>query len=426
MSILQHTGSYYADSANNKTPYSKLEASIDADVCVIGGGYSGLSSALHLQEQGFKVVLLEAGRIGWGASGRNGGQLINSYSRDIDHIRHRFGDEAGDMLASMAFEGNAIIRQRIKQYNIDCDLKDGSFFAANTVKQLKGFEQTKALWQGIGHQQLSMVDADEVGNIVNTERYCGGLLDMSGGHIHPLNLALGEAEAFVALGGQIFEQSQVIDVVRSPLQIKTAHGEVSSQYAVVAGNAYLGGLIPELASKSMPCGTQIIATEPLTDKQAKALIPNDYCVEDGDYLLDYFRLSADNRLIYGGGVNYGGGDPTDIQRKILPKLQKTFPQLGDIKIDYSWGGDFLLTLSRLPQLGRLNNNIYYCQGYSGHGVTTTHLAGKLIAEALSGDAKRFDAFANLPHYPFPGGRLLRTPLTAAAATYYSLRDRLGI
>ncbi|CAH0992686.1 Gamma-glutamylputrescine oxidoreductase [Sinobacterium norvegicum] len=426
MSTIQHTGSYYADSANNKTPYPQLDGSIDADVCVIGGGYSGLSSALHLQEQGFNVVLLEAGRIGWGASGRNGGQLINSYSRDIDHIRSRFGSEAGDMLGSMAFEGNAIIRQRIKQYTIDCDLKDGSFFAANTTKQLQGFEQTKALWEGIGHQQLSMVSAEEVGNIVNTDRYCGGLLDMSGGHIHPLNLALGEAEAFVALGGQIFEQSEVIDVVRSPLQIKTAHGEVNSKYAVVAGNAYLGGLIPELASKTMPCGTQIVATEPLTDEQAKALIPSDYCVEDGDYLLDYFRLSADNRLIYGGGVNYGGGDPSDIQRKILPKLKKTFPQLGDIKIDYSWGGDFLLTLSRLPQLGRLNNNIYYCQGYSGHGVTTTHLAGKLIAEALSGDAKRFDAFANLPHYPFPGGRLLRTPLTAAAATYYSLRDRLGI
>ena len=205
------------------------------------------------------------------------------------------------------------------------------------------------------------------------------------------------------------------------------NGQVTAKYVIVAGNAYLGDKVePELAKRSMPCGTQVITTERLSEDLARSLIPKNYCVEDCNYLLDYYRLTADNRLLYGGGVVYGARDPDDVERLVVPKLLKTFPQLKGVKIDYRWTGNFLLTLSRMPQFGRLDTNIYYMQGYSGHGVTCTHLAGRLIAELLRGDAERFDAFANLPHYPFPGGRTLRVPFTAMGAAYYSLRDRLGV
>lgn len=208
--------------------------------------------------------------------------------------------------------------------------------------------------------------------------------------------------------------------------MKTAKGAVKARFVVVAGNAYLGNLVPELAGKSMPCGTQVIATEVLGEERARSLLPQNYCLEDCNYLLDYYRTSGDHRLLYGGGVVYGARDPADIERLIIPKMLKTFPQLAGVKVEYAWTGNFLLTLSRLPQFGRIGPNIYYMQGYSGHGVTCTHLAGKLLSEVLSGQAERFDAFAKLPHYPFPGGRLFRIPFTAAGAAWYTLRDRLGV
>ena len=241
--------------------------------------------------------------------------------------------------------------------------------------------------------------------------------------------ACGDVEEIMVIGGgRVYEQSPVTRIQHtSPAVVSTARGQVTARYVIVAGNAYLGDkLEPELAKRSMPCGTQVVTTAPLSEEVARSLIPKNYCVEDCNYLLDYYRLTADNRLLYGGGVVYGARDPDDVERLIMPKLLKTFPQLQGVKIDYRWTGNFLLTLSRMPQFGRLDNNIYYMQGYSGHGVTCTHLAGRLISELLRGDAERFDAFAKLPHYPFPGGRSLRIPFTAMGAAYYSLRDRLGV
>jgi gamma-glutamylputrescine oxidase len=327
----------------------------------------------------------------------------------------------------MAFEGGCIIRERIAQYGIQCDLKDGGVFAANTPKHMKHLESQKKLWERYGHTQLELLDAKRIREVVDTDSYVGGMLDMSGGHIHPLNLALGEAAAVESLGGVIHEQSPAIRIERgaNPV-VHTPGGRVKAKFVVVAGNAYLGNLLPELASKSMPCGTQVITTEPLSDELARSLLPQDYCVEDCNYLLDYYRLSGDKRLIYGGGVIYGARDPADVEAIIRPKMLRTFPQLKDVKIDFAWTGNFLLTLSRLPQVGRIGDNIYYSQGCSGHGVTYTHVAGKALAEALRGQAERFDAFANLPHYPFPGGRLFRVPFTALGAWYYSLRDKLGV
>jgi gamma-glutamylputrescine oxidase len=423
-----HVASYYAASRHSGQDYPTLEEVIDCDVCIIGAGYTGLSSALFLSEAGFNVVVLEAAKVGFGASGRNGGQLVNSYSRDIDVIEKRYGSDTAALLGSMMFEGGDIIRQRISRYDIACDYKPGAIFAALNARQLRGLQEQKRNWERYGHGDLSLLDSTQIAEQIGSQRYAGGLFDARGGHIHPLNFALGEAQAITGLGGRIFERSAAIQLrYGAPHVVDTERGQVRARYLLVAGNAYLDPRFePRVSSKSMPCGTQIVATEPLTEDVARQLIRNDYCVEDCNYLLDYFRLSGDNRLLYGGGVVYGAREPKDIQALILPKILKTFPQLKGVKIDYSWTGNFLLTMSRMPQFGRIERNAYFMQGYSGHGVTCTHLAGKLIAEVLQGDAQRFDAFAHLPHMPMLGGRRFQVPLTALGAGYYALRDRFGI
>ncbi|AEJ05552.1 glycine/D-amino acid oxidase [Stutzerimonas stutzeri] len=418
--------SYYAATANQTVSRPALADHHQVDVCVIGAGYTGLSTALFLLEKGFSVTVLEAVKVGFGASGRNGGQIVNSYSRDLDSIERSVSEPAAKLIGEMAFEGGRIIRDRVARYHIRSDLKDGGVFAAFNKKQMHHLEAQKALWERYGYQHLELLDQHDIQQVVASDRYAGGMLDKQGGHIHPLNLALGEATAIESLGGIIYENSPAIRVERGEQPVvHTPDGSIRARFVVVAGNAYLGGLIPELAAKSMPCGTQVIATEPLDEELARSLLPQDYCVEDCNYLLDYYRLSADKRLIYGGGVVYGARDPADVTSIIRPKMLKTFPQLANVKVDYAWTGNFLLTLSRLPQVGRLGSNIYYSQGCSGHGVTYTHVAGKVIAEALSGQAERFDAFASLPHYPFPGGQRFQAPLSALGAMYYSLRDRIG-
>jgi gamma-glutamylputrescine oxidase len=353
--------------------------------------------------------------------------VVNSYSRDIDVIEASYGQQTAAMLGSMMFEGAEIIRQRIDRYAIACDYRPGAVSAALTTKQFNALTEKMAHWQRYGHQQLELLDGETMRRTVASERYVGGLLDRQGGHLHPLNLALGEAEAVRRHGGRLFEQSAVTHIdYGQPNRLRTAQGSVSASLVILAGNAYLGEkLEPRLSRLSMPCGSQIITTEPLSADMALSLLPDNYCVEDCNYLLDYFRLTADNRLLYGGGVVYGAQDPADIEARIRPLMLKTFPQLKKVRIDYRWTGNFLLTLSRMPQFGRLENNVYYLQGDSGHGVTLTHLAGKLIAEVLRGDAERFDAFAQLPHLPFFGGRHLQVPFTALGAAYYALRDRLG-
>ncbi|MBP7369966.1 MAG: FAD-binding oxidoreductase, partial [Arenimonas sp.] len=398
-----HAPSYYAASANPQPERLALNGQVHADVCIVGAGYTGLSTALHLAEAGFKVVVLEAAKVGWGASGRNGGQIVHSYSRDIDVIESSYGKAVAEAMGKMAFEGARIIRERVAKYNIQCDLKNGGVYAAKTNKKAKGLHEHKELWEKYDGLKMQYLEGSDIQKHVKTDEYKAILIDPTGGHIHPLNLALGEATAFESLGGVIYEQSPVLKIERGdPAVVKTANGEVHAKFVVVACNAYIGELEPKLSAKSMPCGTQVIATAPLANWQE--VLPTDYCVEDTNYLLDYYRLSADKRLIFGGGVVYGAKDPDDITAHIRPNLERTFPQLKGVKIDYAWTGNFLLTLSRLPQVGRLESNIYYAQGCSGHGVTYTHLIGRVLSEAIRGQYERFDVFAKLPHMPFPGGR----------------------
>lgn len=425
---MNHVESYYAASANLHAPWPALHGTVHCDVCIIGGGFTGLSAALFLTEAGYDVVVLEAACVGYGASGRNGGQVVNSYSRDVDVIQQRYGKETALMLGSMMFEGAAIIRDRIDRYAIACDYRPGGIFAALNPRQMNHLRKKKKWWERHGNHELELLDERGIRREIASDRYTGGLLDRRGGHLHPLNLALGEAEAIRRHGGRIFEQSPVVSVhYGEPHRVKTPQGEAVAKYVIFAGNAYLSPeLEPRLSRTSMPCGSQIITTEPLSQDQALSLLPGNHCVEDCNYLLDYFRLTADNRLMYGGGVVYGAREPVDIAALIRPKLFRTFPQLRNVRISHCWSGNFLLTRSRMPQFGQLEKHVWYMQGYSGHGVTCTHLAGKLIAAVLRGEAERFNAFANLPQLAFPGGRRFKVPLTAMGAVWYALRDRLGV
>lgn len=418
--------SYYAASVSPTPERPALVGATRADICIVGGGFTGLSAALELAGRGLSVVLLESERIGWGASGRNGGQLINGYSRSLEVIGKRYGHDAERGLGMMALEGARIIRERVADHAIACDLVDGGLVAAFTRKQLDELRAEKETWDRHGHDAPFIVEGDALHAIVRTDRYAGGLVDPLSGHFHPLKFLLGEAAAFERAGGVIHERSRVTAVVHGARPVvRTTEGEISADIVLLCGNAYLDDAVPALKSRVMPVSSQIIATEPL-GARAAALLPSNFCVEDSNYILDYYRRTADDRLLYGGGVVYGGQDPASIVGKIRPNMLRTFPELSDVRIDYAWSGVFALTLTRVPQIGRLAPNIYFSHGDSGHGVTTTQLLGRLLAEAVRGQVERFDLFATLPYYAFPGGRAFRVPLAVLGSWYYSLRDRLGL
>ena len=418
--------SYYAATAYPAPERPPLVGDASADVCIVGGGFTGLSSALELAARGRSVVLLEDRRIGYGASGRNGGQLIHGYSRSLDVIGKRYGPDAERGLGAMALEGAALIRARVARHAIACDLVDGGFVAAFTRKQLDGLKEEVEVWHRHGHEAPYTVDRAGVPAIVATDRYVGGMVDPSSGHFHPLNFLLGEAAAFEGLGGIIHEGSRVLSVEPGARPVvRTARGSVTADMLLLCGNAYLDATVPALTARIMPVSSQIIVTEPLGDR-VRELLPQNHCVEDANYILDYYRRTADDRLLYGGGVVYGGQDPASIEGKIRPNMLRTFPALKDVAIDFAWSGKFALTLTRVPQVGRLAPNVYFSHGDSGHGVTTTQLLGRLLAEAVAGQTERFDLFARLPFYPFPGGRAFRVPLSVLGSWYYAIRDRLGV
>ncbi|WP_343035143.1 FAD-binding oxidoreductase [Halovulum dunhuangense] len=422
-----YPGSYYAASANPAPERPAVEGAVDADVCIVGAGYTGLSCALELAERGLKVTVVEGARVGWGASGRNGGQLVNGLNASLEKIGRVFGPETQAFVGGLVTEGGQIIRDRVARYGIDCDLKQGNIFAAYTDKQMQELEAKRKLWARFGMNDHEMLDRKAIRTHVGTDAYVGGMIDWSGGHLHPLNLALGEAAAVESLGGTIHEQSLVTgaEVASERPSIRTTNGEVRARVLVLCGNAYLGRTVPQLATRVLAASTQMIATEPL-GKRAEEILPTDLCVEDLRYILDYYRLSADGRLLFGGGTVYGGSTPADIEAKLRPNLEKLFPALEGVRIDHAWSGNFALTFSRVPQLGKLGPNTYFAHGYSGHGVTGSHLFGKILADAITGDLTRFDTFASLPWRPFPGGQTFRVPYSILGSWWYGLRDRLGL
>jgi gamma-glutamylputrescine oxidase len=424
----EHTKSYYAASANTQTLRPALTGDHIFDVCVVGAGYSGLSTALHLAEQGHNVAVVEGARIGWGASGRNGGQVVNGLNASLQTIKRRYGQDIANFVAGLVMEGGEIIRERVKTYDIQCDYKPTNLFTAYTDAHMRELEERLALWQGYGLNTQEMVSKDKIRDYVGSDVYAGGMIDHSGGHMHPLNLALGEADAIEKNGGTIFEMSRVIDVDYAAARpvVKTEIGSITCKTVVLCGNAYLGKVVPKLTSRVMPVSTQVMATEPLSDEMVKRLLPTDTCVEDIRYILDYYRLSADNRMLFGGGTVYGGADPKDIEAKLRKNMNKVFPELANAKIEHAWSGNFALSFSRVPQMGRLNNNTYFAHGYSGHGVTGSHTFGRILAEAINGDASRYDVFEKVPYIPFPGGRMFRVPYAMIGSWYYGFKDKFGV
>ncbi|MCQ4312454.1 FAD-binding oxidoreductase [Pseudomonas stutzeri] len=427
-STQNHAPSYYAASINRTLDYAPLQGEHEADACIVGGGFSGLNTAIELAERGLSVVLLEAQRIGWGASGRNGGQLIRGVGHDVEQFQPVLGDEGVDALKRMGFEAVDIVRQRIERYGIDCDLTWGYCDLATKQRHVDGFEADYADLKRLGYpHSLRRVPKDEMREVIGSDRYLGGLVDMGSGHLHPLNLALGEAAVAQSLGVRLFERSAVERIdYGAEVRVHTAQGSVRAGQLVLAGNAYLGNLNPSLAGKVLPAGSYIIATEPLPETLRRELLPQNMAVCDQRVALDYFRLSADGRLLFGGACHYSGRDPKDIAAYMQPKMLEVFPQLQGTRIDFQWGGMIGIGANRLPQIGRLPDqpNVYYAQAYSGHGLNATHLAGRLLAEAISGQLQgRFDLFARVPHPTFPGGQRLRSPLLALGMLWYRLKDQ---
>jgi gamma-glutamylputrescine oxidase len=419
-----HTGSYYADSVNQPIDYAPLEGAVRADVCVIGAGFTGISTALHLAERGFKVHVVEANKVGWGASGRNGGQMIGGISGDRK-MASALGVEGERILWEMGWAGHEIIRQRVATYQIDCDLKSGYLDAAIKPRHLRDLEAYCRLLQKYDFQHdYKMLSKHETQELIGTEAYIGALRNDGNGHVHPLNLCIGEAAAAVSLGTTIYEQSPVLEIKRGEKAVViTEKGSVTADFVVLAGNAY-HFLEPKLRGILFPVNSFIIGSEPLSDVLVNEINPQDLAVCDPNYILEYFRLSADKRLLFGRRFTYFGSDSEVIKQNLIPKMLKIYPQLANTKFDYGWGGTIGVSANRVPQMGRLAPNIIYSQGYSGHGVNVTHLAGQIMADTVCGTLERFDVFAKIKPLWIPGQHLFRNQMVALGMMYYKLVDLL--
>ncbi|CRI57360.1 NAD(P)/FAD-dependent oxidoreductase [Pseudomonas sp. CCOS 191] len=428
--MTEHTASYYAASARQAATYPALDQDLQADVCVVGGGLTGVNAALELAERGLSVILLEARRIGWGASGRNGGQLIRGIGHDVSGFARHVGQDGVRYLKQAGIDSVALVARRIAQYGIDCDLRWGFCELANTPAQFAAFEDEQRDLAELGYpHETRLVSPERMHEIVASDLYAGGLVDMGSGHLHPLDLVQGEARAAHGLGVRIFEQSPVLRIEHgSTVTLHTARGKVRAQSLVLGCNAHLDELEPRLNGKVLPAGSYVVATEPLPEGLARTLIPQNMALCDQKVGLDYYRLTADNRLLFGGACHYSGRDPKDIGAYMRPKVLKVFPQLAEVRLDYQWGGMIGITANRFPQVGRLSQhpNVFYAQGYSGHGLNVTHWTAKLLAEAIATEQSHgFDVFRAVPHLTFPGGKALRSPLLALGMLWYRLREALG-
>ncbi|WP_053120229.1 FAD-binding oxidoreductase [Pseudomonas sp. P1.31] len=427
----EHARSYYAASARATAPYPQLEGDLSADVCVIGGGFTGVNTAIELAQRGLSVILIEGRRIGWGASGRNGGQLIRGIGHDVDGFAKYVGQEGVRYLQRAGIDSVELVRNRIGDNGIECDLRWGFCDLANTTAQFDAFKDELLDLAELGYaHETRLIGPEQIRQqVVNSDIYAGGLVDMGSGHLHPLDLVQGEARLAASLGVRIFEQSQVLEIIHgATVQVRCANGSVRAGSLVLGCNAHLDELEQQLSGKVLPAGSYIIATEPLSEERAAQLIPQNLAVCDQKVGLDYYRLSADRRLLFGGACHYSGRDPADIAAYMRPKMLKVFPQLADVKIDYQWGGKIGITANRFPQVGRLKQhpNVFYAQGYSGHGLNVTHWCAKLLGEAIhAGHSQGMDVFSGVPHMTFPGGRALRSPLLALGMFWYRLRELIG-
>lgn len=424
---LPYPDSYYRATSSPVHQTTSLQGDQSFDVGIVGGGFTGLSAAIELAGAGYRVAVFEANAVGWGASGRNGGQMLFGFA-DHQTVEEQLGADAGQLAYELSLECRGLVEQRIADFEIDCDLTYGYVHAAWNRRQLRELADYRTDLQQRGYPaDLVMLDQHTIREHIDTGRYTGGLYDPSDTHIHPLKLCFAEAAAAQALGVQIFEDTPVRHIERrdGKLLVQTSSGIASCTYGLIACNAYLGSVAPALKGMVLPAGSYIIATEPLTET-TQNVIPTNVAVSDQNTVLDYYRLSADRRLLFGGRCNYSGREPKDVTGSLRPRMLKLFPQLADVSVDYAWGGQVAVTLNRLPQLGRVEPDLYYAQGYSGHGVAASHLAGKLVAEAIRNQSERFDVMARIKHHRLPGGPWLASNTLALGMLWYRMRDMLGI
>lgn len=422
----EYPDSYYHATVNRAIESSPLDGDCRTDVCIVGGGYTGLSAALHLARQGYSVRLLEARKIGWGASGRNGGQLGSGQRKDQIFLEKKMGQSDALKMWQLAEDAKQLAKDLIQENNIDCDLKPG---VANPDHKPAYVSETREyvehLQEYYDYQQISYLDRQSMAEVTGSETYFGGSLDMGAGHLHPLNYALGLAAA-AQKNGAVLNQHSVVEEYQSgsPNRVVTNHGVVTADSVILACNGYLGKLENRLAGKIMPINNFIIATEPLDEATARAINPRDVAIADSRFVVNYYRLSADRRLLFGGGENYSKNFPADIKSFVRKPMLEIYPDFTDKRIDYAWGGTLAVTLNRMPHFGRLHDKgIYYAQGYSGHGVAMATLGGKIMAEAVAGESENMDLFGKLPTRQFPGGSWLRYPALVLGMSYYALRDR---
>ena len=420
--------SYYAASSAIPAAASResLAGELRADVAVVGGGLAGCSAALHLAQRGFKVALLEAHCVGYGASGRSGGQMIFGLAAGQKALAARVGREDAHRLFDLSIEALDLTQALIRDHRIDCDYKPNHVHVATKPRHLGELgEWAEELHGEYGYESVRLLDRRELEAHVRSERYLGGLIDTRSGHLHPLKYTQGLARAAEQAGARIFENTQALHYEEGlEVVVRSAHGTLRCRHLVLCANAYIGSLAPPPARRILGVGTYIIATEPLAPALARALLPSNAAVADINWILDYFRLSADSRLLFGGRVSYSALQPPHLAESMRRRLVQVFPQTADLKVEYAWGGYLDITMSRAPDFGRLAPNVFYLQGFSGHGMSLTALAGKVVAEAVAGTAERFDVFARLPHRDFPGGPLLRRPSLVLAMLYYRLKDLL--
>jgi len=424
----QYPDSYYAATANATAPFAKLEGDQTCDIVIIGGGFTGLSSALHLAERGYDVILLEAHRVGWGASGRNGGQVGSGQRREQDELEQMVGRDDAHKLWGIAEESKDVVKALIAKHNIQCDWKPGILHADHRARFVEhSHAYAEKLQAEYGYEDIRFVDRDEMRAMLGTEFYHGGSLDTGAGHLHPLNFALGLADAARNAGARIFEGAVVTSYENQAgkVTVKTKDGSVVSANKLILGcNGYLDALDDRVAKRVMPINNFVIATEPLGDDLARELIRDDVAVADSKFVINYYRLSADKRMLFGGGETYGYNFPRDIKAFVSPHMLEVYPQLKDVKIDYGWGGTLAITMNRMPFFEKIEDNIFTASGYSGHGVAMATLAGQIMADAVSGTMERFDVMANIKTPVFPGGKMLRFPMLVAAMLWYSIRDKL--
>lgn len=425
MGLKGYESSYYADSANQKADYPSLKGEVQTDICVIGAGFTGLSAALHLAEMGYEVSLLEAEKVGWGASGRNGGQVCQGHNMAHEDMISKIGRESADALWQMSLESVDLVKELIAKHQIQCDLKQGVLHVAAKASHSQEMQETiEYKHRVLGYDAIQYVEPSEVANMLGTDRYHAGEYWTDGAHLHPLNYALGLAAAAEKAGVRIFENSRVKDYQTGKnAQVNTEQGQIKCKYTLLACNGYLGKLEPRIAGKIMPINNFILATEPLSDEMCRRINRDDVAVADSKFVINYFKLSGDNRLLWGGGENYTAKFPNDIGQFVRKYMLEFYPELANTRIDYGWGGTLAITLNRMPYFDRVEDNLFVAQGYSGHGVALATLGGKLMAEAVSGTAEKFDLFAKVPTPNFPGGTLLRWPGLVAGMLYYSMRDR---